>query len=38
VEKAIEREGEQAGLLALKGYLLWNRHQIASSDTTRRSP
>jgi eukaryotic-like serine/threonine-protein kinase len=31
VEKAIEREGEHAGLLALKGYLLWNRNQIANT-------
>ena len=34
VAKAIEREGEHPALLALKGYLLWNRHQIASSDVT----
>ena len=34
VEKAIGREGEHAELLALKGYLHWNRHQIASSDAT----
>ena len=31
VEQAIEREGEHAGLLALKGYLLCNRHQIANT-------
>ena len=32
VEKAIEREGDHPELLALKGYLLWNRHQIVSLD------
>ena len=34
VDKAVEREGQHAGLLALKGYLLWNRHQAANASMT----